>query len=159
MKVIGLDLAGKDSNPTGFCVLTEYGSHVEILYKDEEIIKRILEQEPDLVAIDGPFNYPGKGFYRECDKLLLERGFRPLSPKFPGMKPLVERTRKIAKALKEKRIGVIEVFPRATERILGLSQKKGVNEHEYDALLAALTGKHFLEGTYENLAGIVVPAT
>ncbi len=159
MKVIGLDPAGKDSNPTGLCVLTDYGSHTEVLYGDREILDRIKEQEPDLVAIDGPFGFPDKGYYRECDKALIERGFKPLSPKFPGMKFLVDRTMGLMKELNKEGIECIEMFPRATEKILGLSPKEGTNEHHYDALLAALTAKYYLKGEYEDLSGIVVPKT
>jgi len=156
-KVVGIDLAGKDKNPTGFCVLTDYGSKTYLYFKNKEILKRIYEQQPDVVAVDAPFDFPKKGYFRPGDQELQKRGFHMLSPKFPGMIPLVERAKKLVAELRKKGFKVIEVYPRASESILGLSMKKGSNEHEYDSLLCALTGKYFLEGKTENLFGIIVP--
>ncbi len=160
MKIIGLDLAGKDKNPTGFCLLTETGSKTKVLYKDEEILKEIDFIKPDLICIDAPFGFPKSGYWRNGDKALLQQGFKPLSPIFPGMKFLVNRAIKIVSILKNKKYKVIEVFPRATEKILGLKQAENTNEHEYDALLCALTGKYYLEGNYKVLGKefkIIVP--
>ena len=52
---------------------------------------------------------------------------------------------------------VIEVFSRASEKILGLSKEPRKNKDEYDALLCALTAKAYLEGNYEDLDGIIIP--
>ncbi|MFQ6055669.1 MAG: hypothetical protein ACE5J3_06785, partial [Methanosarcinales archaeon] len=115
--------------------------------------------KPDLIAIDAPFSFPKTGYFREGDSLLRKEGFHPLSPKFPGMQPLVKRAIKIVKILREKNYKVIEVFPRASEKILGLDKEKKANKHEYDALLCALTGKHYLQGKFRSFGreGIVVP--
>ena len=43
------------------------------------------------------------------------------------------------------------------EKILGLSKEPRRNQDEYDALLCALAGKAFLEKTFEDLDGIIIP--
>lgn len=159
MKVIGIDLAGLEKNPSGFCILTGKGSEAKILYYDSDIIKEIEREDPDVIAIDAPFSFPDEGYFRDGDFLLKKEGHSPLSPKFPGMQPLVKRAIKLVRILREKRHVVIEVFPRATENILSLSRERGVNKDQYDALLCALTGKHYLEGKFKVLGKekIIIP--
>ena len=168
VKIVGLDLAGKEKNPTGFCLLKIEGkkrsSECWILYKDEEIFIKIEEIKPKVVCIDAPFSYPQKGYFRKCDLELIKKGFRCLSPLFPGVKILVERARNLVRKIKEKdeRIEVIEVFPRAAEKILGLEKEKRVNKDKYDALLCAITGEFYLKGNFERIGDekeglIVIP--
>jgi len=164
MKVIGIDLAGLERNPTGFCILTDKGSEVKTVFSDNDIIKEIenasLEPRiPDIIAIDAPFSFPKKGYYRDGDKLLKQEGFHCLSPRFPGMRPLVIRAMKLVRELRSRDFNVIEVFPRASEKILGLQKERKANPHEYDALLCALTGKYFLEGKFRSMGKekIIIP--
>lgn len=156
MKIIGIDLAGKDKNPTGFCVMTDAKTDVRLLKTNEEIIRAVEEVEPDVVAIDAPFSFPKEGHYRDSDEKLQQEGFKPLSPVFPGMRPLVERAIKIVPELR-KNYRVIEVFTGASEKILGLEEKKS---DEYDALLCALTGKYYYQGKFRTVGKeeIIVPS-
>lgn len=154
--VIGIDLAGKDKNPTGICVLGDK-TETKSLFSDEEIINEVTRIKPDLVAIDAPLSFPASGYYRQCEELLSARGFKPLSPLFPYMRILVERGMKLKAEFEKIGIKVIEVFPKASESILGLNKTEHANEHEYDALVCALTGKSYLDGNYEDLSGIIVP--
>jgi len=155
--VVGLDLAGKPENPTGFCVLTESGSETKILYKDFEILDEIDRIKPDLIAIDAPFWIPKFGAWRPSEEKLLKRGFQPISTRIPSMQLLAVRARNLVKQLRIKNYKVIEVFANASERILGLTKEARKNEDEYDALICALTGKAYLEGKYEDLDGIIIP--
>ncbi len=157
MKVVGIDLAGKFENPTGFCSLINSKAETKLLYKDEEIINEIEKIKPDCIAIDAPFWLPRFGAWRPCDEKLLRRGFRPLSPLLPTMRILALRASKLVKILRERNYKVIEVFSRASEEILGLSKEPRKNKDEYDALLCALTAKAYLEGNYEDLDGIIIP--
>ncbi len=153
---VGIDLAGKDKNPTGLCILTDKKSRAFIVFSDDEILKVVDDVKPDVVAIDAPLSFPKQGYYRDGDMALKGMGFNPLSPLFPGMKCLVERGMKLKDVLTGKGYRVIEVFPRATEAVLGLKEKKS---HEYDALLCALTGKYYLQGRFESLGPekIIIP--
>ena len=157
VRIVGLDLAGKEKNPTGFCFLKIEGkrrsSECWIVYKDEEIFMKIEEIKPKVVCIDAPFSYPKKGYFRKCDLELIKKGFRCLSPLFPGVKILVERARNLIAKIKgiDEKIEVIEVFPRATEKILGLEKGKRINKDKYDALLCAITGEFYLKGNFEKI--------
>jgi len=157
MKVVGVDLAGKSENPTGFCILTDSGAETKLLYSDEEILKEIEEVKPECIAIDAPFWMPKFGLWRPCDEKLIRRGFQPISPVFPMMRLLVSRAFGLVRILNQRGYKVIEVFSHASEKILGLSKEPRKNKDEYEALVCALTGKAYLEGNYEDLGGIIIP--
>jgi len=157
MKVVGLDLAGKPENPTGFCLLTEEGSQTKLLFSDMEILKEIEETKPECIAIDAPFWLPQSGIWRMSDEKLMKRGFQPISPAFPTMRLLVMRASNLVKVLRERNYKAIEVFSSASEKVLGLSKEPRKNQDEYDSLLCALTAKAYIEGKYEDLSGIIIP--
>lgn len=157
MKVVGIDLAGKFENPTGFCSMTDSGTETKLLFSDEEIINEIEIIKPDCIAVDAPFWLPNRGVWRTGEEKLLRRGFQPLSPLLPTMRLLALRASRLVKALREKGYRVIEVFSSASEKIFGLSKEPRKNKDEYDALLCALTAKAYLEGNYEDLDGIIIP--
>jgi len=157
MKVVGIDLAGKFENPTGFCSMTEDGTETKLLFSDEEIISEIEIIKPDCIAVDAPFWLPRYGAWRPSDEKLLRRGFQPLSPLLPAMRMLALRASRLVKTLREKGYKVIEVFSNASEKVLGLSKEPRKNKDEYDALLCALTAKAYLEGNYEDIDGLIIP--
>lgn len=163
MRAVGIDLAGLEKNPSGFCILEfneKTKTNVELLFTTKEILEKTVELRPNVVAIDAPLSFPKKGYFRDSDIELRRRGFRPLSPLFPSMKLLTNRGILIKSQLNKRGIKVIEVFPRATESILGLKKEPRINEHMYDALLCALTGKFYLQNKYELVGGeIVIPKT
>jgi len=157
MRVVGIDLAGKFENPTGFCSLIDSKAETGLLFKDEDILNEIEIIKPDCIAIDAPFWLPRFGAWRPCEEKLLRKGFKPLSPLLPTMRILVLRASRLVKVLRERGYKVIEVFSSASEKILGLSKEPRKNKDEYDALLCALTAKVYLEGNYEDLDGIIIP--
>jgi len=157
MRVVGIDLAGKFENPTGFCSLIDSKAETGLLFKDEDILNEIEIIKPDCIAIDAPFWLPRFGAWRPCEEKLLRKGFKPLSPLLPTMRILVLRASRLVKVLRERGYKVIEVFSNASEKILGLSKEPRKNKDEYDALICALTAKAYLEGNYENLDGIIIP--
>jgi hypothetical protein len=155
--VVGIDLAGSPKNPTGFCVLSEKAK-TKLLYSDEEIIEEVKKVKPRVIAIDAPLWLPKENqAWRPCERLLLQRGFKPLSLLLPSMRLLALRAKRLAEIFRKEGIEVIEVFANASEKILGLSKEKYKNKDEYDALICALTAKAYLEGNYEDLAGIIIP--
>jgi predicted nuclease with RNAse H fold len=159
VKVMGIDPAGLEKNITGMCVLVP--NHEVELYsvrRDEEIIRKVEEAQPAVVAIDAPLSFYGKAF-RDCD-LEMRKYCSILPLTFKGMQQLTERGMKLAKIVKEKNIELIEVYPHATK--VALHEKEGgeellrelakrapvKNEHEYDAILCAITAKFYYEGKY-----------
>lgn len=134
-----------------------------LLHTDEEILREVKKASPRLICIDAPLSLPPEGkWYRDCDLQARRLGFRVLSPRLPGMLMLTKRAIKLASVFRRLGFKVIEVFPRATERVLGLKKEKRVNKDKYDALLCALTGKYYLLGKYELIGdekeGIVIPS-
>lgn len=155
MAIIGLDLAGKEKNPTGFALLNSKVILKE-LYSDKEILDETVKHKAKVIAVDAPFSFPKEGYFREADLLLKKRGFRVLSPMFPSMQLLVNRAKELIKKVKKKsKAEIIEVFPRAAEKILMIERKKveeehrELSDHEFDAMLCALTGKLYLEKNVE----------
>lgn len=153
MKAVGIDLAAKPKNPTGICILT-HEICLQTAYGDREIIELVYEAQPDIVAIDAPL-VRGENRVRLADHLLKKYGAMP--PTIPSLQSLVKRGNAISQVLSNRGLTVIEVFPTATAKILGIychnykdmAKKCDIypkNEHEMDAYLAALTGKLKLQG-------------
>jgi predicted nuclease with RNAse H fold len=175
MSIVGLDLAGVESRPTGLCILTGVEAETSIVYTDEEVLKRTVESKPRIVAIDAPLSLPAgrksveqrtSVHLRECDKELLRRGIRFFPVTLGPMRKLTNRGINLRRILEEKNFKVIEVYPGGAQDVLGIPRKqqglerlraglesagvKGLNSrmsnHELDAITCALVGKLFLEG-------------
>ena len=183
MLVVGLDLAGVESRPSGFCVLDGLKAETCVLYTDREIIQKIEELKPRVIAIDAPLSLPpGRKsieertdvHLRECDRELLKRKIKFFPVTIGPMRKLTERGIKLKKELENKGFKVIEVYPGGAQDILkiprkqqGLSElRKGLeklgikgltsrmNDHELDAVTCAFTGKLFLEVRSETLGSL-----
>jgi len=175
MSVVGLDLAGVESRPTGFCVLKGSMAETLLVYTDEEIVTKTEESKPKIIAIDAPLSLPtGRKsieqrtsvHLRECDKELLKRGIKFFPVTLGPMRKLTSRGIILRKILESKHFRVIEVYPGGAQDILKIPRKqqglrelraglekqgiKGLNDrmndHELDAATCALVEKLFLEG-------------
>lgn len=178
MKVIGIDLAGTENRPTGFCIMNnKMNVKTKILYKDREIIRNILEEEPKIIAIDAPLSLP-KGrkslkrksniHLRECDRELLRNKIKFFPITLGPMRKLTERGIKLKKILSEEGFEVIEVYPGGAQDLLKIPRKnkglkklregleaigiKGLSEnmtdHELDAITSAFIAKLYIEKKY-----------
>jgi predicted nuclease with RNAse H fold len=183
MLIIGLDLAGVETRPSGFCVLRKMRVKTELLHSDKEIIDKIQGVKPKIITIDAPLSLPtgrknieerNKSHFRECDRELLRRGIKFFPITLGPMRKLTERGIRLKKLLKERGFKVIEVYPGAAQDFWNIPRKqkglkklmKGLNklgvkdlkrdlsDHELDAVTCALVGKHFLEGKAEILGTI-----
>ena len=175
MSVIGLDLAGVESRPTGLCLFKDMKVETSLVYTDEEILNRIDESKPEIVAIDAPLSLPAgresieqriNVHLRECDKELLRRGIRFFPITLGPMRKLTTRGIRLRRTLENRGFRVIEVYPGGAQDILRISRKqrgleklrggleragiRGLNDqmsdHELDAVTCAFVGKLFLEG-------------
>ena len=146
MKVIGIDLAGVESRPTGFCVLDEHLiTKTKVLFTDEEIIEEVESVTPDLISIDAPLALP-KGrksiddkngpHFRECDKELARMGIKFFPVTLGPMRKLTERGMKLRKVFERKGFKVIESFPGAVQDVLGMPRKQKGLEKLRKALIA-----------------------
>ena len=179
---IGLDLAGAETNPSGFAIMKNKKLHVCHLYATSEILESIITANPQIVAIDAPLSLPRKGAMRTTDKLMNSRGYRVFPPLLPSMKKLTQRAIKIKETLERKNYRIIEVHPTSTCKALQLPIKdwrkiqdaieqmglkgdpsvRALSPHEIDATAAALTGWLYLKGKTELIGDeregyIVVP--
>jgi predicted nuclease with RNAse H fold len=175
MSIVGLDLAGVESRPTGFCVLKGMRAETSLVYDDKELLKRIRENKPRVVAIDAPLSLPAgresieqrtKVHLRECDKELLRRGIRFFPVTLGPMRKLTSRGMNLRRILEKGHFRVIEVYPGGAQDVLRIPRKQhgvdmlraglehlgvkgldeGMSHHELDAVTCALVGNLFLEG-------------
>ncbi len=175
MSVVGLDLAGVESRPTGLCVFAGMTAETSLVYKDEEVLKRIMESRPRIVAVDAPLSLPAgresieqrtSVHLRECDKELLRRGIKFFPVTLGPMRKLTSRGMNLKGILENEHFKVIEAYPGGAQDVLGIPRKqrglerlraglervgvKGLNDrmsdHELDAVTCALVGELLLEG-------------
>jgi uncharacterized protein len=175
MLIIGLDLAGVESRPTGFCTLKDMKANTCQVYKDNEILSKIEDNKPQVVAIDAPLSLPpGRKsleertgeHLRECDRELLKRGIRFFPMTLGPMRKLTMRGINLRRILEGENFRVIEAYPGGAQDVLGVPRKqKGIeklksglenlgimglndqmSDHELDAVTCAYVGKLFLEG-------------
>ena len=173
MKILGIDLAGKEENPTGLCVLNKEQISLKTIYRDKDIIRFVKDENPYLIAIDAPLSLPkGRcclekdckcavgGHLREAEREIRPYG-RVLPLTFRGMKMLTLRGVSLEAELRKDFL-LIETHPRTNQKILGFNNLKkdiskiyqlpeNATEHELDALLAAITGYLYLKGLYIEL--------
>ncbi|GEM_PF-291820 len=181
MIVVGLDLSGKDTNPSGFCTIF-YKEHeitsfqslvdniekviVEDVFSNEDIVNRIKELNPNLAAIDAPFGI-AKDIWRTSETFLLTKGFKPVSTQLINMRGLAER----AVSINNQLIGYrkIETFTKAIESILQINkeyfldsirdrlEKKGnwnrgkISKDQYDSILCGLCALLHLQNKTEQI--------
>jgi hypothetical protein len=163
---LGIDLAGKQRNPTGWATLTKGAIKAGEIYTDKEIIDLVRREAPVLTALDAPLSLPKKGILRKADKEMIKRGYRVFPPRIPAMEKLTLRALKLVKELQMAGFKVIEVHPASTRKALNLPRKdwrniqtmliqiglKGdielrvLTPHEIDAVIAALTAHLHLKG-------------
>jgi uncharacterized protein len=175
MSIVGLDLAGVESRPTGFCILVDMKAVTSLVYSDKEILVKIRESNPRVVAIDAPLSLPpGRNsieertgiHLRESDRELLRRGIRFFPVTLGPMRKLTERGINLRRVLEAENCVAIEVYPGGAQDVIGIPRKqkgleklkaglenlgiKGLNsqmsDHELDAVTCAYVGKLFLEG-------------
>jgi len=163
--IIGIDLAGKPENSTGWATWRNKIITTSLFYTDEEILDGIIQNKPKIIAIDAPFMFPKKGMLRKADREMISRGYRVFSPCLPAMKTLTHRAISLNKQVAERGFKTIEVHPTSTCKALGMPIKEWkkiqtvlkqiglegevemcmLTPHEIDAILSALTAHLYLK--------------
>jgi predicted nuclease with RNAse H fold len=175
MVVVGLDLAGMETRPTGFCLLDGLNAQTCHVYTDEELLKKTSDAQPEVIGIDAPLSLPtGRAsledrngpHLRDCDRELLKAHIRFFPVTLGPMRKLTARGMKLREILEGKGFTVLEVYPGGAQDVFGIPRKQkgldkllsgleklwisGLNDkmsdHELDAVTCALVGKMFLEG-------------
>ena len=176
--VLGVDLAGVPTRPTGLCVLRGMQARTCLVYTDEEIIRLAKSESPAVIAIDAPLTLPpGRKTIEErsgehlriCDRELLRRKIKFFPITLGPMRVLTKRGMGLKEELESLGFKAIEVYPGGAQDILGIPRKQkgldlmtkghrrlgikgvtnGLSDHELDAVTAAYVGKLFIEGEAE----------
>jgi hypothetical protein len=174
LSVVGLDLAGVETRPTGFCRLTGMEAATADVYTNREIFQKTRDSKPQVVAIDAPLSLPpGREsiedrtgeHLRASDRELLRNGIKFFPITLGPMRKLTVRGIELRRLLEGEGFRVIEVYPGGAQDILGIPRKqRGVDklraglkalgikglpaaasDHELDAVTCAYVGKLFLE--------------
>jgi hypothetical protein len=174
MSIVGLDLAGVEAKPTGFCLLQGMSAKCMLLYTDQHIIEATLENKPRVVAIDAPLYLPpgrvsleekNAPHLRQSDRTLLEMGIKLFPPTLGPMRKLTARGIRLRGLFEAKGLKVIEAYPGGAQDVLGIPRKQknvyklclglinlglegltySLSHHELDAVTCAYVGKLFLE--------------
>jgi predicted nuclease with RNAse H fold len=174
MSIIGLDLAGVETRPTGYCRLLDMEVGTSLVYTNKEILAKIRQNCPKVVVIDAPLSLPpgrksleerNGNHLRECDKELLKKGIKFFPITLGPMRKLTERGMRLRKILEKENIMALEAYPGGAQDVLGIPRKQkgleklktglenlgieglgsAMSDHELDAVTCAYVGKLFLE--------------
>ncbi|MGD0577222.1 MAG: DUF429 domain-containing protein [Candidatus Staskawiczbacteria bacterium] len=145
-----------------------------LIYTDKEILSKIREFCPKIVAIDAPLSLPpgrksleerNGNHLRECDRELLNKGIKFFPITLGPMRKLTERGMRLKKILNKENLMALEAYPGGAQDVLGIPRKQkglerlraglenlgimglssGMSDHELDAVTCAYVGKLFLE--------------
>ena len=138
MPIIGLDLAGVETRPTGYCKLSGFKAETCIVYTDKEILERIREVQPSLIAIDAPLSLPpgrktleerNGNHLRRCDRELLKSGIKFFPVTLGPMRKLTARGINLRRILELEHFMVVEAYPGGAQDVLGIPRKqKGLDK-------------------------------
>jgi len=192
--ILGIDLAGSQKRSTGLCFLKDdFKADCFTVHTDREIIGIVKKLRPIIIAIDAPLSMPkgrrslkkkSKIHFRECDRELWKLRIKFFPITLGPMRMLTERGIRLKKKFESLGFKVIEVYPGATQDLLGIPRKqRGLEKlkqgleklgikflkqkltgDELDAATAAYTGWLYLKGKYKALGNreegqIIVPET
>lgn len=175
MVIVGLDLAGVETRPTGFCILKGMVAETCDLYSDKDIIEKTLQAHPQVILIDAPLSLPpGRKtleertgpHLRDSDRALIKMGIKIFPVTLGPMRKLTARGIKIRETFESMGYTVLEAYPGGTQDVLGIPRKshgieklytglaalgllglkQGSSDHELDAATIAYVGKLFIEG-------------
>jgi uncharacterized protein len=175
MMIVGLDLAGVQTRPTGFCLLSDMKAETTLLFTDEEIIEKTVEVNPKVIAIDAPLCLPpGRtsieertaNHFRASDRELMKRGIKFFPVTLGPMRKLTVRGIQLRKTFQAQGFTVLEAYPGGAQDVLGIPrkqrgldkltaglQKLGIeglssqlSDHELDAATCAYVGRLYFEG-------------
>lgn len=133
IKIVGIDLAGSSSRPTGLCLVCGRKLKTAVVFSDEEIMEQVEKAHPQIVAIDAPLSLPpGRkniedrkgGHFRACDLALRKKGIRFFPLTVGPMRMLTERGIKLRKKLEKMGFRVIEIYPGGAQDIWNIPRAR-----------------------------------
>jgi uncharacterized protein YprB with RNaseH-like and TPR domain/predicted nuclease with RNAse H fold/dephospho-CoA kinase len=136
-RIVGIDLTGSESRPSGWCLLKDGTAYTRRIGSDAELIQSTMETKPDLISIDSPLSLPkgritvtdddpGRqlfGITRECERILKKRGVNVYPSLIQSMQALTARGIRLAKHFRGLGVPVIESYPGAAQDIMNIPRK------------------------------------
>jgi uncharacterized protein YprB with RNaseH-like and TPR domain/predicted nuclease with RNAse H fold len=198
-RTVGIDLTGSELRPTGWALLEGDTVVTGTLLTDAEILEHTIACRPRLVSIDSPLSLPvGRdctdddcecrpvgGITRHCERELKRRGINVYPCLIQSMQALTRRGIRLATALREAGIEVIESYPGAAQDMMRIPRKRASQEQlragltrfgmrglrpaallthdELDAATSAVVGSFYLADLYEAMGNeqedyLIVPS-
>jgi predicted nuclease with RNAse H fold len=141
-RVVGIDLTGSDSRPSGWALVEGNLAVTGMLASFDDLVRATLAVKPRLVSIDSPLSLPtGRdctddgcecravgGITRHCERELKRRGINVYPCLIQSMQALTRRGIELAAALREQGIEVIESYPGAAQDIMRIPRKRASQE-------------------------------
>lgn len=195
-RVVGIDLTGSEKRATGWALLEGPHATTKALITDEELLQETIATAADIVSIDSPLSLPDGQvsttvlnpgvIYRKCELALKRMGISVFWCLLPSMRGLTGRGIRLARALREAGLKVIESYPGAAQDLLAIPRKKAsleelkwgmhragirgefltakITHDEVDAITSALVGLFYLADDYIALGTpsedyLIVPRT
>ena len=148
LRIVGLDLTGSETRPSGWCFLEGCNAVTRTIRSDEEMIDAITDWSPHLVSIDSPLSLPrGRrhvgdddptrdefGIMRQCERTLKRRGINVYPCLLPSMQRLTARGICLASTLRCLGVPVIESYPGAAQDIMNIPRKRAGEDLLKDGL-------------------------
>lgn len=137
LRVVGIDLTGSESRPSGWSLLEGNIATTCRISTDEEIVEKTLSSIPQLISIDSPLclpagrisiddSDPGRekfGIMRQSERELKRRGINVYPCLLPSMQKLTARGMKLAERFRKLGFPVIESYPGAAQDIMRIPRK------------------------------------
>jgi predicted nuclease with RNAse H fold len=173
--VLGIDLAGVETRPSGIAVLRGNDAATCHLFTDAEILAFARQTGPAVIGIDAPLSLPAgrrsiherdEHHLRACDRALSRRGIRFFPVTLGPMRALTARGMRLKEALAALGYAAWEVYPGGAQDVLGIPRKQrgleklrdglaalgirdlhaGMSDHELDAVTGAYVMQRYLAG-------------
>jgi uncharacterized protein YprB with RNaseH-like and TPR domain/predicted nuclease with RNAse H fold len=136
--IVGIDLTGSETRPSGWSFLNNGKVSTRRIGSDDELIAATLAARPELISIDSPLTLPkgrisisdddpGRQLYgitRECERILKKRGVNVYPSLIQSMQALTARGIRLAKYFRNIGIPVIESYPGAAQDIMNIPRKR-----------------------------------
>ncbi|MBD2129589.1 ribonuclease H-like domain-containing protein [Microcoleus sp. ZQ-A2] len=138
IRVVGIDLCGSETRPSGWSLLEGDHALTQRLKSDADIIAATIDVKPTLVSIDSPLSLPkgrisvddadpGRkvfGITRSCERILKKRGISVYPSLIQSMQTLTARGIRLATYFRSQGIPVIESYPGAAQDIMNIPRKR-----------------------------------